>query len=294
MIGARGMGCHLYFPGARALRRALAAGVLLAFGLAPVLPACAWGAQGHRIVGLVAEQLLDARTRAALRAIAGDESLADVGLWMDRERDRLRAERPGSERWHYDNRPACEPAAPLERYCADGNCASRALARARARLADRDAPREALFEVLRIVVHVLSDLHQPLHAADNGDRGGNGIEVRVGRRSRPKPLHAAWDADFVKRAVRGESESAFAERLVGEHRALRDRIVAGGTAAWAQESYDLARSYAYGRLPGFACGRAPPAVVDLPPAYSDGAAEIVAERLARAGIRLAAVLREAF
>ncbi len=276
---------YRYFP------HALAAATLAVLGLAPVQPAGAWGAEGHRIVGLVAEQLLDARSRAALRAIAGDESLADIGLWMDRERDRLRAEQPGSERWHYDNRPVCDPAAGPERYCADGNCASRAYARALGRLADRAAPREARLEALRIMVHVLGDLHQPLHAADHDDRGGNGVEVRVGRRGRPKSLHAAWDADFVKRAVRGESEAAFAARLVAEHRASLAKLEAGDLAAWEQESYDLARGYAYGRLPGFACERSPAGVVDLPPAYADGAAEIVAERLARAGIRLAAVLR---
>jgi hypothetical protein len=286
------MSCHPYFPRPRALRAALAAGALLALGLAPAQPAGAWAAEGHRIIGLVAERLLDARARAALRAVVGEETLADVGLWMDRERDRLRAERPGSERWHYDNRPVCEPAVPLAQYCADGNCAARALDRALARLADHAAPRAARLEALRIVVHVLGDLHQPLHAADNGDRGGNAVEVRVGRRSRPKPLHAAWDGDFVKRAVRGESEAAFAERLLAEHRATRSQIEAGSVTSWEQESYALARSYAYGRLPGFACGRVPPGVVDLPPAYSDGAAEIAAERLVRAGIRLAAVLRK--
>jgi hypothetical protein len=285
------MRCYPYFPRARARRAALALAALVALGLAPVAPAGAWGAEGHRIVGLVAGRLLDARSRAALRSLAGDESLTDVGLWLDRERDRLKSEWPGSERWHYDNRPVCEPAVPLERYCADGDCAARAYARALAQLADRAAPRAARLDALRIVVHVLADLHQPLHAADHDDRGGNGVEVRVGRRGRPKPLHAAWDADFVKRAVRGESEAAFAERLVAEHRANLARLEAGDVAGWEQESYELARSYAYGRLPGFACDRPARGVIDLPPAYSDGAAEIVEERLARAGIRLAAVLR---
>ena len=222
-----------YFPRARARGAALAA--LVGMCLAPVAPAGAWGAEGHRVVGLVAERLLDARSRAALRAIAGDESLADLGLWMDRERDRLRREQPGSERWHYDNRPVCEPDAPLTSACADGDCATRAYERALARLAERDAPRAARLEALRIVVHVLADLHQPLHAADHDDRGGNGVEVRVGRRGRPRSLHAAWDADFVKRAVRGTSEPAFAERLVAEHRAVLGQLEAGSLASWEQE-----------------------------------------------------------
>jgi hypothetical protein len=275
IIGGVGMSGHPYFPSARARRGAVLLGTLLALGLAPAAPARAWGAEGHRIVGLIAERLLDARTRSALRAVAGDESLADAGLWMDRERDRLRAEWPGSERWHYDNRPVCAALAAAEAPCAGGHCALRAYERALGRLADRATPRAERLEALRIVVHLVGDVHQPLHAADDGDRGGNDVEVRVGRHGRPKSLHAAWDGDFVKRAVRGSSEAAFAERLVAEHRALLGRLEAGHLADWEQESFELARSFAYGRLPGFRCGRPIEAVVDLPPRYADGAAEIV-------------------
>ncbi|MBS0396728.1 MAG: S1/P1 nuclease, partial [Proteobacteria bacterium] len=227
MIGPAAMTCQPYFPltSGRALPALLALLALLGAGRA-----LAWGPEGHRIAGLVAEQLLDARSRAALRELVGDESLADVGEWMDRERERLRREWPGSAQWHYDNRPVCEPGAPAERWCPDGQCASRAYASALARLADRGAPRAARRDALRIVVHVLEDLHQPLHAADHDDRGGNELRVRVGRRGHPKPLHAAWDGAFVKRAVRGESEAAFAARLVAEHRASRERLEAGDLA----------------------------------------------------------------
>ncbi len=282
---------YLYFPGARGRRAAGLLGLLLSLALTPAAPARAWGPEGHRIVGLVAERLLDARTRGALRSIAGDQSLAELGEWMDRERERLRVEWPGSERWHYDNRPVCAAAAVPEAACAGGHCAFGAYQRALARLADRGAPRAERLDALRVVVHLVGDVHQPLHAADDGDRGGNDVEVRVGRRSRPKSLHAAWDGDFVKRAVRGRSEPEFAQRLVTEHRALLGRLEAGQFADWEHESYELARSFAYGRLPGFRCGRPPDEVVELPPRYSDGAAEIVEERLARAGIRLAALLR---
>ena len=60
---------------------------------------------------------------------------------------------------------------------------------------------------------------------------------------------------------------------------------------WIGESYGIAREYVYGRLPGFACDTLPAGPVRLSAEYADGARRIVAERLARAGIRLAAVLR---
>ena len=268
------------------------AAVLLAVA---ALPAQAWGPEGHRIVGRVAEQLLDARARSALRELSGDESLADLGLWMDVERDRLRATLPGSERWHYNNRPVCAAAAggALPDECPRGDCASEAYARELAVLRDRGAAPAARAVALRMVVHVLADVHQPLHAADHDDRGGNNLRVNIGRRARPKPLHRAWDTDFVKRAVRGQPEASFAAGLVAEHRGRIAAIQSGTLRDWMDESSAIARAYVYGRLPGFACGASLPDVVQLSPEYADGAADIVRERLARAGIRLAGVLNAA-
>ena len=140
-------------------------------------------------------------------------------------------------------------------------------------------------------MHVLADIHQPLHAADNDDRGGNRIEVSVGRRRHPKSLHSAWDVDFVKRAMMGEPQEEFVRELAAGHERGRARIEAGNFADWARASWQLAHDYAYGQLPGFACGAPEPREERLPAAYSDGAAAIVREQLARAGFRLAAELR---
>ena len=275
--------------------RSIGAAVGLALALIPglLLPASAraWGAEGHRIVARVADELLDARTRAALREIAGDETLEAASTWLDRERQHLRRTWRGSPAWHYDDRPLCDAAVGADRYCADGNCASRAYDRFVATLGNRRASREERLFALHVVVHLVGDAHQPLHAADHGDRGGNEVPVLYGSRSRATPLHTAWDRDFVKRAARGLSEDAFAHRLVESRRPELARIERGGITAWMGESYAIARDYAYGRLPGFACGSDFTMTVRLPTAYVDGAKPIVEERLARAGIRLAAVLR---
>lgn len=270
---------------------ALACLALLAVACLLPAPARAWGAAGHRIVARVADELLDARTRAALREIAGDESLEDAATWLDRERQHLRATLRGSPGWHYDNRPLCDPAVPLDAYCADGQCASRAYARYLARLADRGASREERLFALHVVVHLIGDAHQPLHAADHGDRGGNDVPVLIGRRERPIALHAAWDVELVKQAARRSSEEAFAARLVAERRGELAVLERGSFGDWIGESYGIAREYVYGRLPGFACDALPAGPVRLSAEYADGARRIVAERLARAGIRLAAVLR---
>lgn len=265
--------------------------VALALALLLPAPARAWGAAGHRVVARVADELLDARTRAALREIAGDESLEDLATWLDRERLHLRSTLRGSPRWHYDNRPLCEAAVGPERYCTDGQCASRAYTRYLARLGDHGASREERLFALRVVVHLLGDAHQPLHAADHDDRGGNDVPVLIGRRKRPTPLHTAWDVDFVKQLLRGSSEESFAARLVNEHRGDRAALERGDIDSWLGESYLIAHDYSYGRLPGFSCATAQAGPVRLSPQYAAGARHIVEDRLARAGIRLAAVLR---
>ena len=268
----------------------LAALVLLA--TVPLGSAFGWGAEGHRIAGLVADHFLEPHTRSALDELTGGTALADVGLWLDQNRDWLRDQRPGSERWHFDNQPVCSADPGYGAYCSDGNCASGAFPAFLAILRNRGAqPADRLF-ALRVVVHVLEDIHQPLHVADNDDRGANRLIVDVGRRGREKSLHAAWDVDFVKRAARGEREAEFAAELIAEFGADRARIAAGDFTAWRTESHALASRYAYGELPAFACGVREPESIALPREYLDDAARIVREQLARAGIRLAAVLNQ--
>ncbi len=277
------------------------------WALAALLPgvAGAWGAEGHRIVGTVAEDLLDARTRAAVRELAGGESLADIATWMDEERPRLQHQLPGSTAWHYEDIPVC--GARGEPSCPQGNCASKALQRYRAVLADRHASDADRLLALRIVVHLVGDIHQPLHLADNDDRGGNEIALAgrepspSGRWSPPRSsgthhgrnLHSAWDVDFVRRAAHGETETQFAAELVAEYGPHRLRIEGGTPAEWMAESHRVARDFAYSRLPGFACGPRYQGPVELSAVYRDEATLIVRERLAEAGIRLAVVLQAA-
>ena len=275
-----------------ARRRALIALLALLAAL-PVAQAFGWGAAGHRIVGAVADELLDAASRAKLVAIAGDQSLAELGLALDRDKRELEERLPGSSRWHFDNRPDCGRRVPPASYCPDGACASVAYARYRAILADHRASAAERLFALKVVVHVLADIHQPLHVADHGDRGGNSLEVALGRGRHPKPLHTTWDNDFVKRAMHGERQDEFVRELIAEHAGARARIGAGSAGDWMEESWRLAHDYAFGRLPGFACAEADPRFLRLSDDYADGAARIVREQLARAGIRLAAELKAA-
>jgi S1/P1 Nuclease len=280
-------------------RRTIAAW-LLALAAWPAACAWAWGPQGHRTVGAIADRLLDPPARAAVVQLlehdldkfgnpSGRTTLESVSGWADE----IRGTAASQPRWHYDNVPVCGTAAKA-RYCPDGQCNSAQLERLIGVLADtRGAARERN-EALKWVVHLVGDIHQPLHAADNADRGGNDVPVAlVGVRTRGREsLHGAWDNALVSVALhtRGHQRPpADIEALTQEARSRLSDAGQGSPESWALESNHLARTVAYA-FAGFACGRLPPDIVLLDASYQQRAAAVVRERLLLAGARLAALL----
>lgn len=277
-------------PAARVSRRMLLIG-LLAVLASPRLRA--WSASGHRITGELATALLSPGARRQLRQLIGSEELALVANYMDEERAALALSYPGSPSWHYDDRPACAPDSSYAQYCPAGNCATAQVSKWSAVLADSGAdPAQRAFAV-RLLVHVISDLHQPLHAANNADQGGNQILVLLPGATQPQKLHKVWDVDFVDFATRGSSEAAYADRLLAQYASEIPGWQHGSVTDWAAETYELALQVAYHPLPGFACDWSVAKPIVLPESYVAGAVAIIPRQLARAGARMAFVLNSA-
>ncbi len=267
---------------------------------ASAAPAWAWGALGHRTIGAVADRLLSAQAKAAVvtllshdpdetAAEAGRDPLEAVSTWADD----IRGTPASHPSWHFDNIPACG-AATLSGHCPDGRCATVELERMIGVLSDPSAPPARRAVALKWIVHLVGDIHQPLHAADNSDGGGNAVRVRlVGRRSwRRLTLHEAWDSTLVQLALHTRNRrrpprdiDALARRAA---RLLRTHGV-GTPSSWARESNRLARTVAY-RYRGFLCGRRPHRVVVLDSAYQRAAERVIRGQLLLAGARLAALL----
>jgi hypothetical protein len=284
--------------------RPLAVTVLLSLLLGAPAGARAWSQQGHRITGLVAEQLLTPAARAGLRALMGNTDLGTMSVFMDRQKDALELRVPGSREWHYDNRPVCDAGARRADYCPGGDCASVQITRHYQRLIDPHSSRDERRLAVHVLVHLVGDIHQPLHASDHGDGGGNGIKVsfrRADGRERRTNLHSAWDTDFVRAAFKTQDERRIAQGLVSQVGAADIRAMQKGTATqWIAESYAMAQDSAYGRLPGFACGGdgGPSGFaadrLHLGPGYVTTATGLVPKQLIRAGARIAHVLNLAF
>ena len=262
----------------------------IAWSCAP--SAWAWGGQGHRTIGAIADRLLSSAARAAVaQLLNGDldkfgrlstrRTLEAVSDWAD-EITGTPAARP---RWHYDDVPICG-GAPRAHYCPDGQCNTGQLKRLINVLADTHAASRDRNQALKWVVHLVGDIHQPLHAADNGDRGGNRVPVALeGVRTRGREsLHRAWDNDLVRRQPPADIDA-----LALEASSLVEEAGQGAPDSWALESNNLARNVAY-HYRGFACDTLPADIVVLDQEYQRQAAAIVRERLLLAGARLAALL----
>jgi nuclease S1 len=151
---------------------------------------------------------------------------------------------------------------------------------------------------LKWIVHLVGDIHQPLHAADNGDRGGNDVRVRLsGQRSgRSLTLHRVWDDQLVRlalhvRTARRPPRDIATLAHAAEH-LLRSRGE-GTPRSWALDANRLARTVAY-RYPHFACGRVPHRVIVLDGAHQRRAETVVRAQLLLAGARLAELLNRIF
>ncbi|MBI3697323.1 MAG: S1/P1 nuclease [Acidobacteria bacterium] len=243
--------------------------------------ASGWGPEGHKITGRIAEKYLTSRAKRAVGKILGpDRNLPGITNIADE----VRAKKPETGPWHYINIPITETVFDRAKYCPQGQCVVAAIERARDRLKSPGGSADERYEALYNLVHFLGDIHQPLHAGDRGDRGGN--EVKVELLGQPSNLHRVWDSGLLD-TLHGDWE-VLSNRLGKISRAKR-RTWSGGTPqSWAMESHDLARDVAYRfETPGSG-------PVLLGDDYVKRSLPVAEQRLAQAGIRLAHVLNQVF
>ncbi|MEM8814746.1 MAG: S1/P1 nuclease [Pseudomonadota bacterium] len=253
---------------------------IIAFSAAigPSAAAHAWGKTGHRVTGAIADAYLSDAARREVAAILGTEDLAEASTWPDF----MRASpdefwQDTASPYHYVTIPAgktyAEVGAPPE-----GNAIT-ALARFRAVLEDDGAGREEKQLALRFIVHLIGDLHQPLHTGNGTDRGGNDYAVTF--YSEHTNLHRVWDSLLVEHEQLSYSElSGWLMR-----RLTRERVASWqqtDPVVWATESAAI-RDTIY-----------PGGDREIRSAYIFEHRETVRIRLLQAGVRMAAYLNAVF
>jgi hypothetical protein len=250
-----------------------------------VLPASAfaWAPLGHQVVAAIAARHLTQAARSQVSALLGGEAGAMMVLdssWADEIRD----DRPETGAWHYVNIELGSGGYKAARDCPGGDCVVAQINRDTAILSDGHASRTAKVEALRFLIHFAGDVHQPLHAADRQDRGGNDIKLRWhGKRL---SLHQVWDQDVV--TALGQDSGRIAAASDAALSPQQKQQMSGGTPAdWANESFALAGREIYAPLPRG--GR-----IRLPDDYMARESGVARLQLTKAGLRLAALLNRIY
>lgn len=168
--------------------------VIFSFAALP-FTAGAWGVLGHRIVGEVANGYLTPKARLAIKQILGNESIAMASNWADFVRSDTSYNYLSS--WHYVNLPAGLSRADVNNLLDQQSTPNiyNKLNEMIAVLKNAKSTAAQKKMALRLVIHMVGDLHQPMHTARKDDYGGNRIQLTwFGEKSN---LHAVWDEKLV-------------------------------------------------------------------------------------------------
>lgn len=265
-------------------------------------PATAYWEYGHETIARIAWLNSNPHTRAEISRLLRQSRLLDTptcpaatieeaSVWPDCIKE-LGERFSYAYSWHYQNVNICEPFDQATA-CRDGNCVSAQIERNARLLADTRVPARERLMALAFLVHFVGDLHQPLHAGDHADLGGNRAGVDYGIIGGRTNLHLIWDGYLAERAL--TTPPAGAEGVLSQlSPAEKTAMEAGTVEEWARENWEVARDAAYRSVFADPCGPPPEARPVMTEALVQELTPIVRRQVARGGLRLARVLDEVF
>lgn len=234
----------------------------------------AWGPTGHRATGLIAEKYLSKKAKKELERILAGQSLAMASTWMDEIRSDSLWNFTAD--WHWvtiqdgqsyeqsEKNPNGDLIQTIEKIIAD--------------LKSKKLSSKEETEQLKMLIHLIGDVHQPLHVGGGNDRGGNDVKVSWFRMD--SNLHRVWDSDMID-----DTRLSFTELAESLEKPDAVKLAAwqkSNVRDWAAESM-MYRKAVYEIGDG-----------KLGYLYSYNNFHIVRMRLLQAGVRLAGVLNEIY
>jgi S1/P1 Nuclease. len=203
------------------------------FTLVIILIPCisfAWGPTGHRIVGEIAEKELNPKTLSKVKALLDNKSLAQVSTWADEIKSE--PDHYGHTfSWHYMTWPTNQ-----DEYVYDGQGELLLAIQNNLKVVKNDyASKVDRSKALMFLVHLVGDLHQPLHVGNGTDRGGNRCEVLFhGERVN---LHHLWDEKLIQK--NNLSYTEYVKFLLEKRPSFKASEMERRILSWARESKTL-------------------------------------------------------
>lgn len=248
--------------------------VVIIIALASSFTSFGWGATGHRATGLIAEMYLSKKAKKELLRVLQGQSVAIASTWMDDIRSDSTYDY--AEDWHWvtiqdgqsydqsDKNPHGDIIQAIERIISE--------------LKSKKLNGTEESERVKMLIHLIGDIHQPLHVGGGNDRGGNDVKLRWF--SADSNLHRVWDSELIDDTHLSYTE--LATSIVRPDAVAVALLQKASVREWANESISYRKQiYDYGN------GK-------LGYLYSYKNFPLVRERILQGGIRLAGVLNEIY
>lgn len=257
---------------------------LLAGLLLPFLPlqGYSWGPNGHRIVAEIASHHLTPQARKAIQLLLGRQSLAMISNWPDFIKSDTTHKYDHTSRWHYLDFPAEADAAKFDAVLKSAK-GENLYSQTQALIGQLKSPtvsKEQKIFALTFLVHLIGDMHQPLHVGRDEDQGGNKVTVYWFDRS--TNLHRVWDEHLID--FQQLSYTEYAKALDIAPAATVSKLQSGSVRDWMFESHVLADKVYAKTKEGD----------KLSYHYNYWFQEDLNQQLLKGGLRLAATLNEIF
>ena len=267
----------------------------------------AWGNDGHQIIATIAQARLTSTANSKITKLLKGANMSSVATWADSVRKTPEWE--WSAPLHFINVPDGDCTFSYTRDCKKDFCCAGAILNFTKQITE--SSQDAAFVAAKFVIHFVGDIHQPLHTAWHGDRGGNDDTVTLGKwddycsNYPPVNLHSVWDTCMIN-AYQNKFGRPYQTQWIKYAQELNGKITKAQAAkwgkgwtgktsvdTWANEGVGYACSSAYKNTDG--------KYIDANGAISDNALEedyytsrlkIVDLRLSQAGVRLATLLNK--
>ena len=246
----------------------------------------AWGSKGHDIVAAIAEQNLTPKAKKALNELLDGKSIVYYSSWMDQIQNSPYWEYGynKTKTWHYANVDKGLTYETMQKeengdVITGLNFLTKELKENYAELTD-----SMRVDYVKMIVHMVGDLHCPMHAGRRTDRGGNGFKLKwFGQNT---SLHSLWDSKIIESA-RTWSYTEWRDHLDTVNKKYKKEVMQGTYEDWftatvsnAALLYDYQESLGDGRMNAYE--------------YVYQFSPMLEEQLLLGGLRLAYVLNSIF
>ena len=191
----------------------------------------AWGSKGHDIVAAIAEQNLTPKAKKELNKLLDGKSIVYYSSWMDQIQNSPYWEYGynKTKTWHYVNVDKGLTYETMEKeengdVLTGLNFLTKELKENYAELTD-----SMRVDYVKMIVHMVGDLHCPMHAGRRTDRGGNGFKLKwFGQNT---SLHSLWDSKIIESA-RTWSYTEWRDHLDTVSKKYKKEVMKGTYEEW--------------------------------------------------------------